>query len=249
MGVRLNLTSLIAGTRQQKSISPQFIRFQRICKKPATGYWLRASFNIIPGGDLLLHTATRAVSSAPRGLTSVLVKQSQVNYCVTGLVPHLSSALPRAPAWAPATSPYPAIFVPGLVTLVPAAHAVQLPAAASDPSMPVLAAEEGFGPGLVSERFHPPGALAATLVPAAHAVQPPAAASDPSMPVLAAEGGVGPGLVSERFRHPGVVAASVCQLDRPAGVALNAGYPAVLDFLSEALPAFPAEQVRALFVL
>lgn len=190
--------------RLQKSISPQFLLFQRICKKPATGYRLRAPFNIIPGGDLLPHTATRAGSSAPRGLTSVLVKQSQVNYCVTGLVPHLSSALPRAPAWAPATSPYPAIFVvPGLAALVPDAHAVQPPAAASDPSMPGLAAEEGFGPGLASERL----------------------------------------------RHAGVMAASVGQPDRLAGAALHAGYPASLDFLSEALPAFPAEQVRALFVL
>jgi hypothetical protein len=32
---------------------------------------LKGSFVIIPGGDLLSHTATRAVSSALRGLTSV----------------------------------------------------------------------------------------------------------------------------------------------------------------------------------
>jgi hypothetical protein len=60
---------------------------------------------------------------------------------------------------------------------------------------------------------------------------------------------VGLALISESLRHPGVVAACVGQPDRPAGAALNAGYPDALDFLPEALPAFPAEQVLALFVL
>lgn len=131
--------------------------------------------------------------------------QIRINYCVPGLVPHLSAALARGPAWAPATFLYPAIFVPGLATLVPAAHAVQPLAAASDRGLPGLAPEERFELGLISERL----------------------------------------------RHAGAVSASVGQPDLPAGAALNAGYsaPAALDFSSEALPAFPAEQVRALFVL
>jgi len=69
------------------------------------------------------------------------------------------------------------------------------------------------------------------------------------MPGLAAVEGVGLALISECSRHHGAVAASVGQPDRPAGAALNAGYPDALDFLSGALPAFPAEQVRALFVV
>jgi hypothetical protein len=66
---------------------------------------------------------------------------------------------------------------------------------------------------------------------------------------LAAVEGVGLALISESLRHPGVVAACVGQPGRPSGAALNAGYPDALDFLPEALPAFPAEQVLALFVL
>ena len=71
--------------------------------------------------------------------------------------------MPRVPAWAFTTHPYPAIIVAGLATLVPVAHAVQLPAAASDPALPALAAEEGFGLGLVSEYFRHPAAVAADV--------------------------------------------------------------------------------------
>ena len=40
-------------------------------KTPRTSFELRGVSFKIPGGDLLSHTATRAVSSAQRGLTSV----------------------------------------------------------------------------------------------------------------------------------------------------------------------------------
>src|SRR6266571_4781760 len=59
-----------------------------------------------------------------------------------GHVPLLSSALGLGlgPDWAPATLSSPAVFVPGVATLVPAAHAhaVHHLAAASDPGMPGL---------------------------------------------------------------------------------------------------------------
>jgi hypothetical protein len=56
-----------------------------------------------------------------------------------------------------------------------------------------------------------------------------------------------PGLAAEEGF--GAVAASVGQPDCPAGAALNVGYPVAEDFSPEELPAFPAEQVRVLFVL
>ena len=58
--------------------------------------------------------------------------------------------------------PSPGVFVPGLAPVVPAAHAVELPVAASVHGLPELAAGEGLGQGLVSERFHHPAAVAAS---------------------------------------------------------------------------------------
>jgi hypothetical protein len=77
----------------------------------------------------------------------------------------------------------------------------------------------------------------AISAPAAHAVRPLAAASAPALP--GGPEGVG----------WGEVAASVGQPDRPAGAVLDAGYPAAVDFSSEALPAFLAAQGRALRML
>jgi len=88
-----------------------------------------------------------------------------------------------------------------------------------------------------------------SLVAAVYAVLPPGAVSAPEVPDLAAVEGGGPGLISDTLRCPDVVAACEGQTDRPAGVALNAGSPVALDSLSEVLPAFPAERVRALFVV
>ena len=76
----------------------------------------------------------------------------------------------------------------------------------------------------------------------------PAAASDSALPVLGVEDGFELGLIAECFRYPAAVAANVEQPDRPAGEALHAGYPAVLDFSSEPHPVFPADLVRATFV-
>ena len=89
----------------------------------------------------------------------------------------------------------------------------------------------------------------ATLVPAAYVVQRPAAVSGHGLPGPAAVEGAGPVLISERLCHPDVVVAGVGRAERPAGLALNVEYPAASDLSSAALPAFPAEQVRALFVL
>jgi hypothetical protein len=95
-----------------------------------------------------------------------------------------------------------------------------------------------------------------SLVAAVYAVLPPDAVSAPVVPDLAPEvpdlaavEGGGPGLISDTLRCPDVVAACEGLTDRPAGVALNAGSPVALDSLSEVLPAFPAERVRALFVV
>lgn len=107
----------------------------------------------------------------------------RVSYCDPGLVPHLCSDLARGPDWVPV------IFVPALATVAIAAHAVKRPAAAYDPGIPGLAAEEKRGSGQISEGF----------------------------------------------RHPAAAAASVDPADQ--------------GFSTETLPAFPAEQVRASFVL
>jgi hypothetical protein len=140
---------------------------------------------------------------------------NRVNYCVPGLVPHLCSVLARGPDWGPAVPPYPALYVPGLAPLVPAAHAVEALAAAVAVELLAVAVE----------------ALAA-----AFAVEPLAVAEEPLAAVFAAEPlaveeecGLG-GLIPERVHHPVVVAAYVDQQGRPAEAALNAVAPAALDF-------------------
>lgn len=126
---------------------------------------------------------------------------------------------------------------------MPAVHAVLPLDAASDPGLPDHAAEQGK-PAVASDPELP-----------GHAAEQGelAVASDPALPGRAAEQGGGQGLISECFHHPGAAAASVCQPVRPAGAALNAGYPDAVDFSPAALPVFPVGRVRvrvrALFVL
>lgn len=86
------------------------------------------------------------------------------------------------------------------------------------------------------------------LVHVAHAVHLQVAVSVPGLPGLAAVEEVGLDPIAERYHHPGAMAANVSQLVRPAGAALNAEGPAVLELLPETLPAFPFEQVRAILV-
>lgn len=123
-----------------------------------------------------------------------------VNYCGPGLVPHLSSALARGPGRVPATCPCPAVLVPALSFLAPAAHAVQPLAAASAPSLPELGAASA--PSLAG------------------------IAAAPAPPGLAGEGRFERGLIAECFHHPAALAASVGQPEHPAWGALDAEYPA-----------------------
>ena len=89
----------------------------------------------------------------------------------------------------------------------------------------------------------------ASLAAAVYAVLPPGAVSAPVVQGLAAVEGGGPGFVFDNLRHPDVSAACEGLPDRPAGAKFDAGSPVALDSLSEVLPAFPAERVRALFVV
>jgi len=144
--------------------------------------------------------------------------RNRVNYCVTDLVPHLCSAPNRGPDWVPAVPPYPALCVPGLAHLAPAALVV----------VPVA-----------------PAALA--VVPLAAVVEPQAAASE-LFAAAAEPPAVEEGCGFERVHHLVAVVAYVDQPERPAAVALDVWAPVVFDFSPEALPVFPAEQVRPLFV-
>ena len=77
--------------------------------------------------------------------------------------------------------------------------------------------------------FHAP------LVHAVHDVHPLVAAFDRALPGLAAEEPHGPGLIFEHVHHPVAAAACAGQPERPAGVALSVGYPAVFDSSPEEL--------------
>lgn len=94
-------------------------------------------------------------------IQSNLLKRA--TYRVPGLDHHLCTALARGHDRVPARYPCPAIFVPGIAALEPAAHAVAvLPwAAVSVPVPPDRAAEEGCSPGLISGSVHHPAAAAA----------------------------------------------------------------------------------------
>ena len=73
-----------------------------------------------------------------------------VNYCVPGLVPHLSSVLAPVPVWVPVTSPCPAFFAPGLAVLAAAVFGPWAPGRVAEA---VLGAESpavlGFSPAVL----------------------------------------------------------------------------------------------------